>query len=74
MWIYLCYYKFDVYFLSHYGYVWFSENLRENVRERKWGEKVKEKKKWRKIKNKFKVNKLFLYTSLNSFYLFSSII
>ena len=39
------------------GYVWFSENLRENVRKRKYKEKVEGNKKWRKIKNKLKVDK-----------------
>ena len=32
------------------GYVWFPENLKENVRERKYKGKVEGKKKWRKIK------------------------
>ena len=32
------------------GYVWFSKNLKENARERKYKWKVEGKKKWRKIK------------------------
>ena len=39
------------------GYVWFSENFRENVRKRKYKGKVEGNKKWRKIKNKLKVDK-----------------
>ena len=50
------------------SYIWFSENLRENTKEKKMKEKVK------KIENTFKFNKLFLYISLNLFYLFLSII
>ena len=47
--------------LKYYGYVWFLENLRENVRKRKYKGKVEGKKKWRKIKNILKVDKLFFY-------------
>ena len=52
------------------GYVWFSKNLRENARERKYKGKIEGNKKWRKIKNGLKVNKLFLFFTSNSFYLF----
>ena len=55
---------------NNLGYVWFSENLRENARERKYKEKIEGKKKWRKIKNGLKVDKLFLFFTSNSFYLF----
>ena len=53
-----------------YGYIWFSENLRKNVRERKYKEKVKKKNEKMKKKNILKVNKLFVFTTSNSFYLF----
>ena len=53
-----------------FGYVWFSENLRENAREIKYKGKIEGKKKWRKIKNGLKVDKLFLFFTSNSFYFF----
>ena len=55
---------------KYLGYVWFSENLRENARERKYKGKIERKKKWRKIKNWLKVDTLFLFFTSNSFYLF----
>ena len=47
------------------GYVWFSKNLRENTRKRKYKEKVKENK-----KNRLKVDKFIFFVTSNSFYIF----
>ena len=58
---------FDV---RNLGYVWFSENLRKNAKERKYRGIVKGKKKWMKIKNRVKDDKLFLIAISNLFYLF----
>ena len=58
---------------SAYGYIWFLEILRENVRERKQRESER-KEKTKEIKYKFKVNKLLLYVFSNLFYLFSFIV
>ena len=77
-WCYLPLWKMthpsEVLFLFYESHVWFPENLKENVKERKWRGKVERKEKWRKIKSGFKINKLFLCVSSSSFQLFSSII
>ena len=66
-------FKLYIYMLTFlYGYVWFQENLKENVRERKYKRKIEGKKKRRKIKNRLKIDKLFFLLLQTHFIYFNS--